>query len=198
LCDGLRRSNLPPLVTNGVPALDGEEAQFRLVHDVSFVQHRDSASTLGPWLVKADELEPYRDANGFLALDMRVSGQRRRRAATDGRDKRDGPTFTNAAPSLPPRSGAGAGAGAGGGVGRGPGPQASAGVESVHHLKRMNPTSVDAALALVRGIFVRILAVQPSPPPAPDARDHRRRAAQPHAAPGLRPDPDRTRGTSTC
>jgi hypothetical protein len=56
----------------------------------------------------------------------------------------------------------------------------------------MNPTSVDAALALVRGIFVRILAVQPSPPPAPDARDHRRRAAQPHAAPGLRPDPDRT------
>ena len=27
----------------------------------------------GPWLVTADELEPYRDADGFLALDMRVS-----------------------------------------------------------------------------------------------------------------------------
>jgi 2-keto-4-pentenoate hydratase/2-oxohepta-3-ene-1,7-dioic acid hydratase in catechol pathway len=34
---------------------------------------KDSASTLGPWLVTADELEPYRDADGFLALDMRVS-----------------------------------------------------------------------------------------------------------------------------
>jgi 2-keto-4-pentenoate hydratase/2-oxohepta-3-ene-1,7-dioic acid hydratase in catechol pathway len=34
---------------------------------------KDSASTLGPWLVTADELEPYRDAEGFLALDMRVS-----------------------------------------------------------------------------------------------------------------------------
>jgi 2-keto-4-pentenoate hydratase/2-oxohepta-3-ene-1,7-dioic acid hydratase in catechol pathway len=34
---------------------------------------KDSATTLGPWLVTADELEPYRDANGFLALDLRVS-----------------------------------------------------------------------------------------------------------------------------
>jgi len=34
---------------------------------------KDSASTLGPWLVTADELEPYRDSEGFLALDMRVS-----------------------------------------------------------------------------------------------------------------------------
>jgi 2-keto-4-pentenoate hydratase/2-oxohepta-3-ene-1,7-dioic acid hydratase in catechol pathway len=34
---------------------------------------KDSASTLGPWLVTADELEPYRDDEGFLALDMRVS-----------------------------------------------------------------------------------------------------------------------------
>ena len=34
---------------------------------------KDSATTLGPWLVTADELEPYRDAGGFLALDMRVS-----------------------------------------------------------------------------------------------------------------------------
>ncbi len=34
---------------------------------------KDAATTLGPWLVTADELEPYRDADGFLALDMRVS-----------------------------------------------------------------------------------------------------------------------------
>jgi 2-keto-4-pentenoate hydratase/2-oxohepta-3-ene-1,7-dioic acid hydratase in catechol pathway len=34
---------------------------------------KDSATTLGPWLVTADELEPYRDEEGFLALDMRVS-----------------------------------------------------------------------------------------------------------------------------
>jgi 2-keto-4-pentenoate hydratase/2-oxohepta-3-ene-1,7-dioic acid hydratase in catechol pathway len=34
---------------------------------------KDSATTLGPWLVTADELEPYRDDEGFLALDMRVA-----------------------------------------------------------------------------------------------------------------------------
>ncbi|MFD0689659.1 fumarylacetoacetate hydrolase family protein [Actinomadura fibrosa] len=34
---------------------------------------KDSATTLGPWLVTADELESRRDADGFLALDMRVS-----------------------------------------------------------------------------------------------------------------------------
>jgi 2-keto-4-pentenoate hydratase/2-oxohepta-3-ene-1,7-dioic acid hydratase in catechol pathway len=34
---------------------------------------KDSASTLGPWLVTADELEPYRDDDGFLALDLRVA-----------------------------------------------------------------------------------------------------------------------------
>ena len=34
---------------------------------------KDFASTLGPWLVTADELEPYRDADGFLELEMRVS-----------------------------------------------------------------------------------------------------------------------------
>jgi 2-keto-4-pentenoate hydratase/2-oxohepta-3-ene-1,7-dioic acid hydratase in catechol pathway len=34
---------------------------------------KDSATTLGPWLVTVNELEPYRDADGFLALDMRVS-----------------------------------------------------------------------------------------------------------------------------
>jgi 2-keto-4-pentenoate hydratase/2-oxohepta-3-ene-1,7-dioic acid hydratase in catechol pathway len=34
---------------------------------------KDSATTLGPWLVTADELEPYRDDEGFLQLDLRVS-----------------------------------------------------------------------------------------------------------------------------
>src|SRR5689334_14560395 len=34
---------------------------------------KDSATTLGPYLVTADELERYRDDDGFLALDMRVS-----------------------------------------------------------------------------------------------------------------------------
>jgi len=34
---------------------------------------KDSATTLGPWLVTVDELEPFRDDEGFLALDMRVS-----------------------------------------------------------------------------------------------------------------------------
>ena len=33
---------------------------------------KDSATTLGPWLVTADELEPYRDDEGFLELDLRV------------------------------------------------------------------------------------------------------------------------------
>lgn len=34
---------------------------------------KDSATTLGPWLVTADELESYRDSDGFLGLDLRVS-----------------------------------------------------------------------------------------------------------------------------
>ncbi|MET7701061.1 fumarylacetoacetate hydrolase family protein [Streptomyces sp. NPDC005485] len=34
---------------------------------------KDFASTLGPWLVTADELEPFRDEDGFLALGMSVS-----------------------------------------------------------------------------------------------------------------------------
>ena len=34
---------------------------------------KDSASTLGPWLVTADELDGYRDPDGFLTLEMSVS-----------------------------------------------------------------------------------------------------------------------------
>lgn len=38
---------------------------------------KDGAATLGPWLVTADELEPYRDADGFLrlALTAEVNGE---------------------------------------------------------------------------------------------------------------------------
>ncbi|WP_143219682.1 fumarylacetoacetate hydrolase family protein [Actinomadura sp. CNU-125] len=38
---------------------------------------KDFASTLGPWLVTADELEPFRDADGFLrlALTAEVNGE---------------------------------------------------------------------------------------------------------------------------
>jgi len=34
---------------------------------------KDFATTLGPWLVTADELEVYLDSEGFLALDLRAS-----------------------------------------------------------------------------------------------------------------------------
>jgi 2-keto-4-pentenoate hydratase/2-oxohepta-3-ene-1,7-dioic acid hydratase in catechol pathway len=38
---------------------------------------KDTASTLGPWLVTADELEPYRDGEGYLrlALTAEVNGE---------------------------------------------------------------------------------------------------------------------------
>jgi 2-keto-4-pentenoate hydratase/2-oxohepta-3-ene-1,7-dioic acid hydratase in catechol pathway len=34
---------------------------------------KDFATTLGPWLVTADELAPYRDGDGFLALELLVT-----------------------------------------------------------------------------------------------------------------------------
>jgi 2-keto-4-pentenoate hydratase/2-oxohepta-3-ene-1,7-dioic acid hydratase in catechol pathway len=39
---------------------------------------KDTSTTLGPWLVTADELEPYRDADGFLDLELtaQVNGTR--------------------------------------------------------------------------------------------------------------------------
>ena len=39
---------------------------------------KDTSTTLGPWLVTADELEPYRDADGFLDLKLtaQVNGTR--------------------------------------------------------------------------------------------------------------------------
>ena len=43
---------------------------------------KDFAITLGPWLVTADELEPYRDADGFLDLGARSRSTASRSAAT--------------------------------------------------------------------------------------------------------------------
>ena len=42
---------------------------------------KDFATTIGPWVVTADELDGYRDADGFLDLEMtvKVNGQRGRR-----------------------------------------------------------------------------------------------------------------------
>ncbi|MCO6728934.1 fumarylacetoacetate hydrolase family protein, partial [Streptomyces sp. CHA16] len=39
---------------------------------------KDTATTLGPYLVTADELEPYRDCEGFLrlALTAEVNGEK--------------------------------------------------------------------------------------------------------------------------
>ena len=37
-----------------------------------FFKGKDGAHTLGPYLVTADELEPYRTADGFLDLTMRA------------------------------------------------------------------------------------------------------------------------------
>ena len=44
---------------------------------------KDTATTLGPYLVTADELEPYRDADGFLRLALT--------AEVNGEDRRQGP-----------------------------------------------------------------------------------------------------------
>ncbi|MGY1671781.1 fumarylacetoacetate hydrolase family protein [Geodermatophilus sp. SYSU D00710] len=58
-------------VLNDWSARDLQAREMRV--NLGPAKGKDSATTLGPWLVTADELEPYRDADGFLALDMRVS-----------------------------------------------------------------------------------------------------------------------------
>ncbi|MGP4101503.1 fumarylacetoacetate hydrolase family protein [Nonomuraea sp. KM90] len=49
--------------------LQGREMQVNL----GPAKGKDTATTLGPWLVTADELEPYRDADGFLRLALSVT-----------------------------------------------------------------------------------------------------------------------------
>ncbi|NUP62526.1 MAG: fumarylacetoacetate hydrolase family protein [Nonomuraea sp.] len=53
--------------------LQGREMQVNL----GPAKGKDTATTLGPWLVTADELEPYRDGDGFLRLRLSVSVNRR-------------------------------------------------------------------------------------------------------------------------
>lgn len=54
--------------------LQGREMQVNL----GPAKGKDSAATLGPWIVTADELEEYRDDDGFLALELQafVDGHR--------------------------------------------------------------------------------------------------------------------------
>ncbi|WP_028658506.1 fumarylacetoacetate hydrolase family protein [Nocardioides insulae] len=49
--------------------LQGREMQVNL----GPAKGKDFSTTLGPWIVTADELEPYRDADGFLDLACRVT-----------------------------------------------------------------------------------------------------------------------------
>ncbi len=58
-------------VLNDWSARDLQAREMRV--NLGPAKGKDSATTLGPWLVTADELEPHRDAEGFLALDLRVS-----------------------------------------------------------------------------------------------------------------------------
>ncbi|MGY1641911.1 fumarylacetoacetate hydrolase family protein [Geodermatophilus sp. SYSU D00703] len=58
-------------VLNDWSARDLQAREMRV--NLGPAKGKDSATTLGPWLVTADELEPYRDDEGFLALDLRVS-----------------------------------------------------------------------------------------------------------------------------
>jgi 2-keto-4-pentenoate hydratase/2-oxohepta-3-ene-1,7-dioic acid hydratase in catechol pathway len=58
-------------VLNDWSARDLQRREMRV--NLGPAKGKDSATTLGPWLVTADELESYRDADGFLALDLRVS-----------------------------------------------------------------------------------------------------------------------------
>jgi len=58
-------------IFNDWSARDLQKAEMRV--GLGPAKGKDTSTTLGPWLVTADELEPYRDADGFLTLDMRVS-----------------------------------------------------------------------------------------------------------------------------
>ncbi|QFZ19038.1 fumarylacetoacetate hydrolase family protein [Saccharothrix syringae] len=58
-------------VLNDWSARDLQRREMRV--NLGPAKGKDSATTLGPWLVTADELEPFRDDEGFLDLAMRVS-----------------------------------------------------------------------------------------------------------------------------
>jgi 2-keto-4-pentenoate hydratase/2-oxohepta-3-ene-1,7-dioic acid hydratase in catechol pathway len=58
-------------VMNDWSARDVQGREMRLKLGPS--KGKDFATTIGPWVVTADELDPYRDADGFLDLSMTVS-----------------------------------------------------------------------------------------------------------------------------
>lgn len=58
-------------VLNDWSARDLQRREMRV--SLGPAKGKDFASTLGPWVVTADELEPYRDGDGFLALVMTVT-----------------------------------------------------------------------------------------------------------------------------
>jgi 2-keto-4-pentenoate hydratase/2-oxohepta-3-ene-1,7-dioic acid hydratase in catechol pathway len=75
---GRRRAALPRLragivgytIFNDWSARDIQRLEGQL--PFGFFKGKDGAHTLGPWLVTAHELEPYRTADGFLDLTMRA------------------------------------------------------------------------------------------------------------------------------
>ncbi|MER6987568.1 fumarylacetoacetate hydrolase family protein [Saccharopolyspora hirsuta] len=58
-------------VLNDWSARDLQRREMRV--NLGPAKGKDFATTLGPCLVTADELEPHRDADGFLQLEMRVA-----------------------------------------------------------------------------------------------------------------------------
>jgi 2-keto-4-pentenoate hydratase/2-oxohepta-3-ene-1,7-dioic acid hydratase in catechol pathway len=55
-------------IMNDWSARDLQRAEMRV--GLGPAKGKDTATTLGPWLVTADELEGYRDADGFLDLEL--------------------------------------------------------------------------------------------------------------------------------
>lgn len=58
-------------IFNDWSARDLQQAEMKV--GLGPAKGKDTASTLGPWLVSADELEPYRDGDGFLDLELTAS-----------------------------------------------------------------------------------------------------------------------------
>jgi 2-keto-4-pentenoate hydratase/2-oxohepta-3-ene-1,7-dioic acid hydratase in catechol pathway len=69
--DQARSHILGYLVFNDWSARDLQKPERQL--GLGFSKGKDFANTLGPWLVTADELEPYRTGDGYLDLEMSVS-----------------------------------------------------------------------------------------------------------------------------
>ena len=63
-------------IFNDWSARDLQSAEMRV--GLGPAKGKDTSTTLGPWLVTADELEPYRTADGFLDLELtaEINGQR--------------------------------------------------------------------------------------------------------------------------